>query len=399
MKSRYIVTLVVIVLVSLLLGGVLLKLRDAQAGDGEESEGATVDSARAAAQATAATSAFATGVAVPVEGASVRRGTFVIWVAAEGQAAALRTAPLAAEVSGPITEVPVREGDFVRKGDLIARIDPAVYELDVRQAEGDLEKAQADLQELTLGDDRIQDAALRAERQRQARIRSGVTGAEARLEKAKHDLSKTEFRAPYAGRVANLAVDVGSRVRAGDSVATVVDVSSVDVDVQVLESELAALEVGREASVRFTAFPDEELTGRVVTMNPVVNPESHIGRVTVRLANPGARILPGMHANVRIAGRLYEDRISVPKEAIVERSRRDVVFVFAPDSEGSARGRAKWRYVTTGLENEDFVEIVPSDDTDMVAEGEIVLVGGHTTLTHDARVQVRLPEAGGAEAP
>jgi multidrug efflux pump subunit AcrA (membrane-fusion protein) len=128
-------------------------------------------------------------------------------------------------------------------------------------------------------------------------------------------------------------------------------------------------------------------------VNPVVDPVSHVGRTTVRLSNPGARILPGMHARVRIAGRLFEDRVSVPKEAIVERSRREVVFVFEPDSEGSDTGRAKWRYVTTGLENEDAVEIVPSEETDMLEEGEIVLVGGHTTLTHDAMVRIAEPAA------
>jgi hypothetical protein len=104
-----------------------------------------------------------------------------------------------------------------------------------------------------------------------------------------------------------------------------------------------------------------------------------------------------MHANVRIAGRLYEDRVSVPKEAIVERSRREVVFVFEPESEGASTGRAKWRYVTTGLENEDAIEVVPSEDTDELAEGEIVLVGGHTTLTHDAMVRlVEMEAEGGA---
>jgi hypothetical protein len=101
-----------------------------------------------------------------------------------------------------------------------------------------------------------------------------------------------------------------------------------------------------------------------------------------------------MHARVRIAGRLFEDRVSVPKDAIVERSRREVVFVFEPESEGSDTGRAKWRYVTTGLENEDAVEIVPSGDTDMVDEGEIVLVGGHTTLTHDAMVRLTSADEG-----
>lgn len=395
MKSRHLVTLIVFFVAAISLTGIYLRLRENQDAGKNGPASAEVDSARTAAESTAAASAFATGVAVPVEGAAVQRGTFVLWVNAEGKAAALRSAPLAAEVAGPVVEVPVREGDMVPEGALVARIDPLQYRLDVQEAEGALEQAQAQYQDLTLGDEQIADAGLLEERQRQARVRSGLAGAEARLEKARYNLAKTEIRAPYAGRVANLVVDTGSRLSLGDSVATVVDVSSVDVDVQVLESEIAVLDAGREAAVSFTAFPGEVFRGTVSTVNPVVDPSSHVGRVTVRLRNPEDRILPGMHATVRIAGRLYEDRISVPKEAIVERSRREVVFVFEPESEGSDTGRAKWRYVTTGLENDAAVEIVPSDETDMVAEGEVVLVGGHTTLTHDALVRLSGPAGGG----
>lgn len=395
MKSRHLVTLIVFLVAALGLTGIFLRLRENQESESERPASAEVDSTRRAA-ASMASEAFATGVAVPVEGSAVERGMFVLWVNAEGQAAALRSAPLAAEVAGPVIEVPVREGDMVEEGNLIARIDPLQYQLDVQEAEGALEQAQAQFQDLTLGDERIADTVLLQERQRQARVRSGLAGAEARLEKARYNLAKTEIRAPYAGRVANLVVDVGSRLTLGDSIATVVDVSSVDVDVQVLESEIGVLDAGRDATVAFTAFPGETFRGVVVTVNPVVDPTSHVGRVTVRLRNPQARVLPGMHANVRIAGRLFEDRVSVPKEAIVERSRREVVFVFEPESEGSDTGRAKWRYVTTGLENEFAVEIVPSEETDMVSEGEIVLVGGHTTLTHDALVRLGgAGEAGG----
>jgi RND family efflux transporter MFP subunit len=399
MKSRYLVTIIVLAIAAAGLGGIYVRLKQNDEETAQEDESTTVDSARAAARTTAASSAFATGVAVPVEGAAVERGTFVLWVNAEGQAAALREAPLHAEVSGPVIEVPVREGEFVSAGDVIARIDPMEYDINLKEAQGALEQAQAQYQDLTLGDEQITDSELLVERQRQARIRSGVVGAEARLEKAEYDLEKTFVRAPYAGRVANLVVDVGTRLSVNDSIVTVVDLSSVDVDVQVLESEMAALEVGRDATVEFTAFPGEEVRAAVVTVNPVVDPVSHVGRATVRLRNPGARILPGMHASVHIAGRLYEDRVSVPKEAVVERSRREVVFVFEPESEGSDTGRAKWRYVTTGLENEYAVEVVESEDTDMVAEGEIVLVGGHTTLTHDAMVRLAESAATGGGAP
>ncbi len=394
MKSRYLVTIAVFVVAAIALGGIYLRLKQNTEDTSEDSESVTVDSARAEARSTAASTAFATGVAVPVEGAPVQRGTFVLWVSAEGQAAALREAPLHAEVAGPVIEVSVREGDFVAAGDVIARIDPAEYELNRKEAQGALEQAEASYQDLTLGDDAIDDPELLEARQAQARIRSGLVGAEARLEKAVRDIEKTTIRAPYSGRIANLVVDVGTRLMINDSVAKVVDLSSVDVDVQVLESEIAALDVGRDATVAFTAFPGEQFLAEVLTVNPVVDPVSHVGRATVRLRNPGARILPGMHARVRIAGRLFEDRVSVPKDAIVERSRREVVFVFEPESEGADTGRAKWRYVTTGLENEDAVEVVPSEDTDMVDEGDIVLVGGHTTLTHDAMVRLTRADEG-----
>lgn len=399
MKSRHIVTLGVFLLGAVILAGVYFKLRESQAAESEGEAGdtsATVDSAKEAATTTAAT-AFAAGVAVPVEGAAATRGTFKIWVTAEGQAASIRRAPLTSEVEGAVVSVPVREGQFVQSGQTIARVDPKTYELNLKEKRGQLEQAQATFQELTLGDERIDDPEVRTERERSARVRSGLAAAEAGVERAEYDLAKTEIRAPYAGRVADLAVDVGSRLSPNDSVATVVDVSSIDVEVQVLESEIAALEVGREASVRFTAFPAEVFPGRVVTVNPVVNPESHYGRVTVRLQNPEAKVLPGMHATVRVAGRLYENRVSIPKDAIVERNRREVVFVFQPDQEGGSTGRAKWRYVKTGLENDEYVEIVPpgdGDDEDFVQPGEIVLTAGHATLSHDARVSIEMRGAG-----
>jgi RND family efflux transporter MFP subunit len=285
----------------------------------------------------------------------------------------------------------VTEGSTVRAGQLIARIDPALYELDLAEAQGALDQAEAEFRDLTLGDDRIADPEVRAEREGQARVRSGLAGAEARLERARYDLRRTEIRAPYAGRVANLVVASGSRLGVGDSVATVIDLSQIDVDVFVLEGQIGALAVGRQATVRFSAYRGEQHAATVVTINPIVDSESRASRVTVRLDNPEARILPGMHASVSIAGDLYEGRTFVPKEAIVERSRRDVVFVFEPEAEGSTKGRAKWRYVTTGLENDAAIEIVPAEDTDMVSEGETVLVAGHSTLTHDARVDVSLP--------
>lgn len=405
MKPRHWVTLAVFLIGGALLAGIFFRLSSDEESAEEAATGdAATDSVRAAVQSTAAQSAFATEIALPVEGAEIRRDTFVLWVEATGRAAPLRSADLRADVAGPIVRVPVREGGTVGAGGLIAQLDPTLYEIRVKQAEATLEQRRAEFRDRTLFDDRIEDPEVREERSRQARIRVGLDQQEAVLEEAKYELAKTTITAPFAGRIANLAVAAGSRVSQGDSVATVLDLSQVEIEAEVLHTELAYVEVGRAAAVTFPGLPGETFQGRVVSVNPRVDRETQTARVTVRLANPEAKVVPGMPGKVRIAGRLLPDRTYVPKEAIVERSRRQVIFVFEPDEPGGATGRAQWKYVTTGLENDRFVEIVAGpegEDTFVPRGGEIVLVDGHATLTHDARVRIENrdalpPDAGGA---
>jgi HlyD family secretion protein len=385
-KSRRVVTLLSIVVPLALLAGVLWRLADAGESDMGVA-GSAADSLRDL-LGTSATEAFPIEMALPVEGAVVQRDTFVLWVGAQGRAAPLRSAPLVAEVAGPLVSVPVREGARVSQGQLLAQIDPSEYQLRVRRAEADLAFAQSEFEGLILGDDRLEDEELRAKRERIARLRSGLPGAETALEEAHYELERTEIRAPFAGRAADLVVDEGARLQVGEPVVQVVDLSRIDVEVQVLERALPSIEPGRHASIRFAALPDETFQGRVVTVNPIVSQETGTARVTVRLQNPDAVVLPGMFAEVEVAGRRFADRTFVPREAIVERDRRDVVFLLVPEEPGGDTGLAKWVYVRTGLENDEYVEVTPERDRDRLVAGDVVLVDGHTTLTHDARVRL-----------
>ena len=119
----------------------------------------------------------------------------------------------------------------------------------------------------------------------------------------------------------------------------------------------------------------------------MVDPEKRTGRVTVLLANPGGRIKPGMYAEVSLAATSFADRLLVPRAGVLERGeglRRTMLFVYEDDG---GVGRAKWRYVTTGRENDQLVEIVPSEEG-TVEPGEIVLVDGHHYLAHDTPVRL-----------
>jgi membrane fusion protein (multidrug efflux system) len=357
--------------------------RIAKAGEGSDE---TAEKAAQPLVQTSASTGFATDVAIPVQGVPATRGELVMSVSAAGQAEAWQKTVLVAQVDGRIVSLNVREGDGVGNGQTVVGLDGAQYTLAVEEAQAALAEAQNKFREATLFDDRIPDEAVRREREAAARVRSGVEAAEVRLRRARLDLSRTRTGSPIAGRVASLKVVPGQWVRQGDELMTIVALNPIRVEVQVLESEIAHLAPGRTANVSFAAFPGEAFTGRIQTINPIVESGTRTARVTVLVDNPGGRILPGMYARVSLEARRYADRVLVPRSAILERDRRAMLFVY---ERGSQDGLAKWRYVTTGLQNETMVEIVSEGvETDSVKPGEVVLTEGHYTLIHDARVRL-----------
>ncbi len=335
-----------------------------------------------------ATAAFGTDVSIPVEGAEVRVDTLTLSVTAAGQAAAWRQTAILAQVNGRVQLVSARENAAVGSGALLVAIDPAEYELAVNDATARLRTAEAQYHELTLFDERIDDPAVRADRERAARAKSGLDAAEVQLQRAQLELRRARVQAPFAGRVTSLKVVAGQHVRSGDELLTVASLDPIKVEVQVLESEIGYLTAGRTALVTFSAFPGEAFVGRIESINPLVERDTRTARVTVTIPNPQGRILPGMYARVSLDARRFADRILVPRSAVLERGdgrRRSMLFVYEGDERG---GLAKWRYVTTGLANDTHVEIVENANTEMVRPGEIVLTSGHYSLIHDARVRL-----------
>ena len=379
-KRRVIGTLFVIIIIGAIVGGAWWRISGA--GDSNNEDAELDDGNR---PEVSATGTFSTTIANPVRGREAVLDTLVISVSAAAQAAAEREAPMAARVQGRITRVFVHENQVVRAGALLAAIDSTDMQLNLADAQARLASAQATYRDQTLFDDAIEDPEVRAERARTARARSGLEQAEVQLQQAELQLERTKIYAPFTGRVASIEVVEGRLVNVGDLVMTIIDIDPIKVEVQVLESEVGYLAPGRSASMVFSAFPDTVFLGTVATINPVVERDTRTARVTVHVPNPRGEILPGMYARVSIEAREFPDRILVPRAAIVERDRRNMLFVFEPSGEGN-QGLAKWRYVTTGLMNDSLVELLENPETDMVAPGEIVLIDGHYSLIHDAHV-------------
>lgn len=378
--TRFIGPSVAFAVIVLLGSGIYLRIRGNSDAEGESGE------SRGDLPEVSAMSTFGTSVAIPVAGAEVVLDTLVISVTASGKAAAWLLSKVLAEVDGIARRIPVRENQLVRRGQLLMVLDTIDLALDLREAQAGLAQAEARYREITLFDDAIEDPEVRAERKRVARAQSGLDQARVALERSQLRLARTRVGAPFGGRVADIKVSQGHRVRTGDELMTIVDLDPIKVEVQVLERQVGLLAMGRVAQVTFAAFPGEVFLGQIETINPMIESDSRAARVTVRIPNPEGRILPGMYARVSLEARRFADRILVPKSAILERDRRTMLFVYEGNEQG---GLAKWNYVITGLENDSLVEILEVvPDKEMLEPGQIVLVDGHYTLIHDAVVRL-----------
>ncbi len=353
---------------------------------------------------------------VAVEAVVVQSVDFPLRAEATGTLAPWRQTEVSAEISGRVVERRVDEGDRVAAGQVLVVLDDAEARLALAEAEAALLKAQSEYavqlsQSGTAGIDStrlaearqawqaaqeayargaIDEAALDAARQRYEallllsgaqreavrRVVTGLAEAEQRVARARLQLNRTRIRAPFAGRVADLQVEVGQHVGPGQVLMRLLDDRRMKVEVDVLEADLVHIRPGASAWVRLPALGDTVVAGVVHTVNPRIDPKTGAGRVTVAVPNPEGRLLAGMFAYVALETRTLPDRLVVPAEAVLVRQGRDLVFVIR-------NGRAQWTYVTTGPRSGDHVVLL-----DGVAPGDTVAVSGHHALAHDAPVEV-----------
>jgi len=343
-------------------------------------------------EAAAADSADAGGgapVVLPVVGEEVRVGDLILSVVTTGQVRSDASANLRIEAAGTVEQVLIRPGQAVRKGEVLVRLDTIPFTIAVREAEAALADAQLKLRDNIMPDSIVTGRMPTGDRLRNAEIRAGLPGAQARLDKARLDRERAVITAPFDGVVDQVKVSVGERVSGGQDVAVVVDLANLRIEASVLEHDLAFIRAGGEATITTSAAPGQPVQGRISAIMPLVDSTTRAGRAIINVRNPGlgtARgplLRPGMYADVRLEATRLTGRTVVPARAVIERDGRPLVFVVRD-------GRAQWTYVQPGRSNGFETEIQPDSTTGIVPikAGDIVLIDGHVTLTHDAAVRL-----------
>ena len=234
--------------------------------------------------------------------------------AVEGRLEPRRSVAIGAQVNGTVAQVLVEEGDRVREGQLLARIDPAKYRARLEEAQARVRKARAVAKESARELERqkkIYNRGLSARHDLEiaqrdaARDRAEVEAAQAAVRQARVDLEYTEIRAPMSGVVAKRNVHSGETVIANLQPPLLFRLASpldrLDVVVRVREGLVAGLETGQEVRVEFPALKGPERTGKVVRIArvPEEDPDGAPAYpVRVRVPNGQERLRPGMKARV-----------------------------------------------------------------------------------------------------
>ncbi len=315
------------------------------------------------------------------------RETFTETLEFTGNTAATETVELRARIPGYLDKVLFRDGQHVKKGDLLFVIEQAPYELAVRQAQGDLARAEASRAEATATAQRVLQAAKSGAVSRQqadeAVARQQVAEAQAfalkaALDKAKVDLSYTEVRAPFDGRIERRLKDPGNLVGAGeDTVITSINhIDPIYVYFSINELDLLRIlgdrprnQPAREVQDRrtqplFMALANEDdFPHEGVFDFAAITLDSSTGTLLMRglFPNSDARILPGLFARIRAPIREIPDALLVPERALgVDQSGR-YVLVVKEDGEVEQRTvqvggkRGDLRMIEKGLSSNDTI--------------------------------------------
>jgi membrane fusion protein (multidrug efflux system) len=321
---------------------------------------------------------------VPVEIARVSRGDISAFFAGTATLEADEETEVVAKVSGVVEAILVEEGDFVRAGQVLAKLDAEKLAVQVERARANLEN-------------------LREEYERSQELFSGSMISAQEFQKAKYDyecqkaeydlasldLEYTSIRAPISGVVAERLIKVGNMVLANQATFSITGMDPLLAVLHVPERQLGKLKVGHTASLEVDAVAGSDFRGRIDRISPVVDPATGTVKVTVEVRDPTRKLKPGMFARVNIVHDVHSNTMLVPKEAIIAEDRESCVFV--------VRDSTAFRQpVETGYVNSTHIEVLSG-----VAEGDTVVTIGKSSLKDSTRVEMvsNEPGAGAGESP
>jgi len=295
-----------------------------------------------------------------------------------------------AEVGGRVTQINFRDGQQIRRGQLLVQLDDRLQRAQVQQAQAELSIAQANHKrnsELVaqgfISQRGVDESA------------AAVQVALAKAELARATAARLRVLAPFDGVAGLRNISVGDYLKEGSDIVNLEDMSAMYVDFRLPERLQARVRPGQQARVQVEALPDRAFAAVVQAVDPQIDANGRSLNVRGCIDNRRLQLRPGMFA--RVAARLGEDRaaLMIPEQAVVSQGGRQSVYrlVKAEGPEGAPAWRGERVDVQTGVRLAGWVEIVQG-----LAEGERVVTAGQQRIQGEGAL-LRVADAPAGETP
>jgi len=328
------------------------------------------------------------GMANPVETVSAQPVALDFWqetLQAVGSFSAVNGADLALQASGIVTDIAFKSGDAVEPGQTLLRLSAA----------DDLAKlaalqATADNYALTLQRDQEQ---FKIKSVSQATLDSdtaNLKNARALVDQQRALVDEKTLKAPFAGRLGIVAVNLGQYVNAGTTIVTLQALDPIYADFHLPQQALGQIKVGQAIVATVDTYPDRAFKGEIAAISPKVDSTTRNVQIRAVIRNADGALLPGMFTKVKVEVGAARSLVTLPQTAIVSNPYGDSVFVV--DKQGD-RQVARQVFVKTGLTRGDQVAVDSG-----LREGEVVVSAGQMKLRNGTLVAIDNAHAPTAEA-
>jgi membrane fusion protein, multidrug efflux system len=293
-----------------------------------------------------------------------------------GTIAANESVELKSETDGTVEEILFNEGQEVKQGDLLVRLDESKFSAAAAEAEANFKLSQANFDRAKqLYRDHL--IAQQEFDQAAAQFQANQAG----LDLKKRQLKDARIYAPFEGTMSSREISPGQVISKNTMLTWLVDLDPVKVEVTVPERYVGKLAVGQIIDVTVAAYPDRTFTGEVFFVAPFLDPVMRTALVKARIANPKHELKPGMFANLDLTLKLKESAVVIPESSIIPSGDRNVIYVVDESDV------AQIRLVKLGIRAAGLVEIVSG-----LQGGERVVAEGIQKIRPGGKVKAVAPE-------
>lgn len=309
--------------------------------------------------------------AVPVEVSRVIIDDVSAFFSGTATLEAEEEAIVVARVPGVVKEILAEEGDRIKRGQILARLDEEQMRFRLNQAQADHNKI---AKEFERSEELFKKNLISADAY--DKVKFDFESIKATLDLAKLELNYTAIRAPIDGIIAARFIKTGNMVNTNEQTFKITDFDPLNAMLFIPERHMRKLEIRQPVSITVDAVPEKTFMGYVKRISPVIDPQSGTCKITIEVTDPQNRLMPGMFGRVNIIYDTHRQTKLIPKEAIMSEDRESAVFVVRDSI-------AYRKIVHTGYVNGTHTEILDGLD-----EGDTVVTIGQTSLKDSSQVDI-----------